>query len=283
MFAYPEQPSIKVIGKAVRILKLFTAARPEWRLTEIARAVGLPKTVAFDLAESLAAVDLLYKDSRARIYRVGLLPLQLVRAAEHNYGPQQGIADVMTQLRDRTGHSAQLAVLEGQASLAVATVEGTSNVVVISKEGERRPVYVSAAGRSILSRLSVQSREELVPAHPEALTAKTIVDRAELMSVLERASHTGYVVQVDELVDHITAVGVPVVEKDGFPLAGLSLSFLTTNLNDRHIALCIDPLLTAAEAIAAVAADALAQMGDNPRLRRGPGTERRDGEEPKRE
>jgi len=68
------------VGKASRVLDLFTREAPEWGVTEAALALEVPRSSAHDLLDTLAQTGLLRRVEGNR-YRLGLKLLTLSNAA----------------------------------------------------------------------------------------------------------------------------------------------------------------------------------------------------------
>src|SRR5215211_7584697 len=61
---------LRTIKKATQILDLFSLERPEWGVSEVARALGLPKSTTSELMSGLADQRLLSRRAKGR-YRLG--------------------------------------------------------------------------------------------------------------------------------------------------------------------------------------------------------------------
>lgn len=259
-----ERVLIKSLGKALRILDLFTFRRPEWGVTEISRELGIQKTVAYNLAETLAAGGLLEKDSRSHRYRVGALSYRLGLLFADKDDFVKRARSVLEMIRDRTGHTVQLGIIDHGDLLILVAADASTRIRVVAGEGEHRSAYASAAGRAILSALPEPIARSLLPRELKPHTAHTETDKNKLMGLIREATACGYAVQRDELVDNVTAVGVPVVSSSGRVVAAISTSFLTTADDDAEVQALAGLLRGAAMDMADAASETLADMGDNP-------------------
>jgi DNA-binding IclR family transcriptional regulator len=61
----------QAVQRAVLLLKLFSDARPEWGLTELAKAAGLNKTTVYRLLTALASEGLVARSKATDAYRLG--------------------------------------------------------------------------------------------------------------------------------------------------------------------------------------------------------------------
>lgn len=258
---------VKSVAKALSILQLFTARRPEWSLAELCRELRLQKTVAYNLAETLARGGLLEKDPRSRTYRVGVLAYQLGQLVSERNHFHETVRTALRTLRNTVTHTVQFGILDHGELLILVGEDGNTEIRVIAAEGERRPAYASGVGRAILSALPEDVAAELLPTHLQKLTRHTITDKAELLRVLQVAAGQGYAVQREELVDNVTAVGIPIYDSSGFPVAGISTSFLAFDDDAELIATLAHELRRTATLLSQSIGDTLTSMGDNPQIK----------------
>ena len=158
-----ERIRIKSLGKALRVLDLFTLRRPEWGVTEISRELGIQKTVAYNLAETLAAGGLLEKDSQSHRYRVGALSYRLGLLFADKNDFVKRARSVLEKIRDQTGHTVQLGIIDHGELLILVAADASTRIRVVAGEGEYRSAYASAAGRAILSALPEAIARSLLP------------------------------------------------------------------------------------------------------------------------
>ena len=76
---------LQVLDRTFAVLDLFTAERPTWTTTEIARATGLPIPTAHRILVTLRAHRYLTRDESTKRFRLGSAALELgdrARAAD---------------------------------------------------------------------------------------------------------------------------------------------------------------------------------------------------------
>lgn len=76
------------VGKASRLLDLFTGQTPEWGVTDTALALKVPTSSAHDLLDTLAQTGLLRRVEGNR-YRLGLKLVSLSRTALDSFGVRE--------------------------------------------------------------------------------------------------------------------------------------------------------------------------------------------------
>jgi IclR family KDG regulon transcriptional repressor len=142
------------VGKASRVLDLFTRETPEWGVTDVALELQVPRSSAHDLLDTLAKTGLLRRVDGNR-YRLGLKLLTLSDAALDSLavrGQARGVMECLAQKLKATVH---LATLDGTdvVYLDKVTAEGGPRIA-LSGVGRRLPLHCTAVGKVLLAHQS---------------------------------------------------------------------------------------------------------------------------------
>src|ERR1700751_4845932 len=120
---------------AGRVLDLFTSETPERGVTEVAEALGIPKSRAHALMSSLAHVGLLRRTAEGR-YRLGWRVLALGRILTETTEFRAEARRAMEELSGRFGETVHLATLDDGVVVYVDKIEGTRAVrIAVSAVG----------------------------------------------------------------------------------------------------------------------------------------------------
>jgi DNA-binding IclR family transcriptional regulator len=93
-------------------------------------------------------------------------------------------------------------------------------------------------------------RKRLLDLHPlMKITDKTVTDRAEIMRKLDEAKRLGYYVEVDEIIEGLTGVGVPIMDFSGTVVAALGATQPGFQIKEGVMERIMDSLVDAARAI----------------------------------
>jgi DNA-binding IclR family transcriptional regulator len=94
-------------------------------------------------------------------------------------------------------------------------------------------LHLSAAGKAILAFMEEERVDEIIEryGHVEK-TANTITDRDELLDELETIREQGYALNDEEEVRGTRAVGAAILDTDGKPRGGISVSGPTSRIDD---------------------------------------------------
>lgn len=217
------------VSKAIRLLRAFHEADAnELSLAELSRLTGEHKTVVYRLAMTLCDHGCLERNPVTKRFAIGRLIFVLSNYYKRVRMLRQHALPVLRSITQEYGHSGYLVVLDGYECMAVAALEGWQHVKVAVRTGERRPAYATAFGKAILSTFSDEEladymdHVELVP-----VTEKTIVDREALLADIRFTRERGYAFSLEEMSVGVTAVGAPILGRDGKAVAAMSVAFPT--------------------------------------------------------
>ena len=230
---------VRSVRRAVRILEAFREG-PSLTVTEIARALKLPKSSVYELVCTLAAEGLVKREDSSGRYRLGLRLVELARAANHDLEVRQVARPLMEKLRDEFNETVQLTVLEGGEILYVDGCESSRQLRTFFQSGDRAPLHCTALGKAILANLPPGEKERYLRRKGlRAFTPGTLTDPAALRRELDRTAARGYSVDDMEHEEDVRCVGAPIRDREGRTIASISASGPAQRLapgRDREIA-----------------------------------------------
>jgi DNA-binding IclR family transcriptional regulator len=212
------------VGKASRLLDLFTNEAPEWGVTEAALALGVPRSSAHDLLDTLACTGFLRRVEGNR-YRLGLKLLSLSNTALSSLPVRSAARPVMDALARRLGAAVHLATLEQAEVLYVD--KATPSIgprSELSGAGRRLPLQCTAVGKVLLAHQSpgtiALTLEQLTM---EQLTDRSVSSLDALRFELATAKRAGVVRDREGSVAGICCHAAPITES-GRVSAAISIS-----------------------------------------------------------
>lgn len=213
------------IIKAMQVLDLFSLERPEWGVSEAARALKLPKSSTSELMSSLANQRLLSRTAKGR-YRLGWRLFELSQTLLDTTEFRIEARKVMEELVRTWGETVHLAVLDGVQAVYIEKLQPTPAVKIgITRSGARLPAHCSGVGKVLLA----QSEWEHVVALFEdqglaALTSNTITELDALAGELERVWERGYAYDDEEILVGLCCVAAPIHDSKGEVVSAVSFS-----------------------------------------------------------
>jgi len=236
----PAQPDerylVPALIRGLGLLKAFSPAQPALSLGELAAAIGVTRSAAYRLAYTLEHLGFLRHDARSRRYTLGPEVLRLGYGYLASRDLVEVAAPVLEALRDRTGWSAHLGILEGTEVVYLARVPTRRSIASNVQVGSRLPAHATAMGRILLAALpeaEVARRygggalpgfnTRTAPTLP-ALQAQLAIDRAN-----------GFVATVSGFEEGVAVAAAPVRDVSGAVVAALNVSAVALHTNDQEL------------------------------------------------
>jgi IclR family acetate operon transcriptional repressor len=222
--APPDPYLVQPVAKALAVLAFVEDAGQEVGLSDVARALGLPKTSAFRYLYTLAAAGFVgYGSSRDR-YRAGPR-LHRGREAEIDVPRLRELAlPAMSTLRARFNETINLGVPDRDRVVYVEMIESSRALRMQARIGERHPLNSTSLGKAILAFMAEDERAPLLGVPLKAMTPRTTVDPAALRRQLRDIARRGFAIETGENEEGLMCIGVPILARGGRPVAALSLS-----------------------------------------------------------
>jgi len=141
------EPTLRTVGvldKSMAVLS--TVADRTCTLSELTDATGLSRATAHRLAVAMETHGLLRRTRDGR-FALGMRLLALGRSAAEQYPLVERVRPAMEHLREVTGESVQLYVVDGAERVCVAALESAHGLRTIVPVGATLPMDRGSAGR----------------------------------------------------------------------------------------------------------------------------------------
>ena len=239
---------VQAIVKAAEILRCFYT-HEELGLTELSQELGYNKSTAAGLVASLRHVGFLEQNERGHL----ILGRELFYLGSHvNIHLSDICRPYLEKMCADSGETVNLAIRDGAMVAYLNKIESAHSVRICTSIGQRLPFYCTAVGKAIFSCLDREETERaFASAVPHRLTQKTITDLAQLQNDLDISRERGYALDIEELEAGLICVAVPIIDKNGYPIAAVSISGPSQRMTDAAIEQAAVSAMEAAEQISA--------------------------------
>ncbi len=220
----------KSVEKALNILEEL-AGGDAISLTELSQRLSYPPSTAYRLLNTLVDKNYVYKNKN--LYRIGPGVLRLQALSRQNLQLEQLVWPFLVELEKQTELTTNLAIKDGLEMFIIKIINGSKNLVVNHNLGMSVPLHASALGKCLLA-FSPTDEQWMFLNHLELkkYTPRTITDLTHLTQELEVTKQRGYSVDDEEFVTGIRCIGVPLLDADNRVIAAMSISGLTSQVND---------------------------------------------------
>jgi DNA-binding IclR family transcriptional regulator len=231
------------IEKALQILKVFPPDNRPMGTVEISKILGFHKATTSRMLLVLTKKGLLRQDKETRKFSLGSSALDIGRAMLDSLSSDITVIGRphIDQLRDDLGETVVLEQFMVESTVITHMAEGAQRVRLAGGIGDRLPLNATAGAKSILAFLEPGVAEELIRTHADfkSYTPNTITDPDRLIEQLAGIRQRRYAFDSEENEYGISAIGVPVFNHDGLPVASVVVVGLTAMI-DRNFETILD-------------------------------------------
>lgn len=205
----PQYP-IESVDNALKLL-LLLGERPEIRLTEATRYLGVASSTAHRLLAMLAYRGFVRQDPASKAYRPGPALTGVAFAVFGRLDIAGTAAPILREVSERLRETVHVGMLDGAGVRFIAAVEGPTAVRVASRLGRSMPAHCTSTGKAMLAQLPEADLLQLLPAEQlEPVTARSITSRSLLREELSGIRERGYAANREESEEGVASVAVPI-------------------------------------------------------------------------
>jgi IclR family transcriptional regulator, KDG regulon repressor len=213
----------RTVANAVRVLDQFSYTDRVLGPSELARRLGLSKSVVHRLLATLATEGFLEPTEGGR-YRLGIRLYELGSLVIHGIELREVAHPFLERLRNATNETVHLAVLGGTEVVYVDRMESQATLRMFSRIGTRMPAHATSSGKSILAYSPPETVEAVLAGKLQRKAPRTIVTRTGLLNALKQIRADGYAVSIEESEIGASSVGAPVFGHEGTVIASVSVA-----------------------------------------------------------
>lgn len=217
--------SLQTIQKIGPVLDLFTVNQSEWGVSEVAAAIGIPRSSAHALLSSLVETGLLQCRGRGR-YRIGWRVVEMNQTLQGTVDVRSTASPIIQALSEKYGETVHLAVMERYRVLYVDKVVGNHVINVAgARVGAQLEAHCSAVGKVLLAYCDPAEIERHVTKAPlRRLTPSTITNPAALAQELRHVRSAGCALDAGEAVQEVHCVAAPIRDEMSVVVAAVSMT-----------------------------------------------------------
>lgn len=205
------------------VLLLFVEGAPSLGVTEIARRLGLSKTVVHRILRSLASRDFVFFDDRTRYYTLGPAAAALGARALRHLELREVADPVLRKLQHETGETATVSCLVGTSRTYLDQVPSLKEIKMTVEIGRPFPLHAGASSKAILAFCHPALRRQVLSGPLKALTSLTKTRADELEEDLEEVARTGVAISRGERQPGAGSVATCVLGVDGYAIGSISV------------------------------------------------------------
>jgi DNA-binding IclR family transcriptional regulator len=212
------------LARGLALLEIIAANGEPLTLNDFSDGTALPKSTLVRLLSVLTELEYVVRVDERPSYRLGHKVQRLASSYIASLDLSVAADAYLKPVAERTGHTANLGVLDGNQVLHVCVSEPDRPLRFTASLGARDDPYCTGLGKLLLSELPAADLERCVPPEPfTEHTDTTITTLDALRRDLKRTVKRGYAFDDNERSKGLRCVAVG-VRVDGECLAAVSVS-----------------------------------------------------------
>jgi len=209
--AETEKPaeSVRAVDRALEILLAFTATDYELTVGQLLKRVDLSRPTLYRLLYTLEQCGFVVSEGDPQKFRLGPSVGQLAHVWTSSLDLSPLATPPMQRLREQTGETVALFVLQGGDRLCIAELPSPQPLSFKRGIGYRERISVGASGRAILASIGQGDEDR------RRYAAERGLDIARPAEDLDLVKRRGYAVSKDDLIQGAVAIAAPFFDRSG--------------------------------------------------------------------
>lgn len=243
-----KDPKVKSLAKALEVLSCFTVEKPAWGVTELAERFGVTKSNIHNIISTFVDTGYVKRLPDGR-YTLGLKMLEFAFIINQNLGYPHAVYDILMDVSQQTGEIVYFGIPYGTKVLYLYVAHPSDRMSVRPYReilGETAYFYCTGIGKAMLAAMPEAEWPQRIGETRPKYQPNTITDPEAIYAELRQTRSRGYAIDNSERDPNVRCVGVPVYNKSGQLIAGISASGPSVTMTDKKLFECAGILQNAA-------------------------------------
>jgi IclR family acetate operon transcriptional repressor len=237
----PKTPkTVRAVDRAIDILRSFSPEQPMMSVLELQKKLRLSRPTLYRLLHTLAVNGMIKVVGEPQRYRLDHGVARIAHVWLSQIDARQLAGPILEALREATGETVALFVLEGEKRLCVQEFRSRHALGFSRGIGETEHIAIGASGKAMLAFMP-----EAAAAGPMRGLPRT-VDRSALLAELAQVRALGFAKSVGEVFVGATAVAAPFFDQGGRVAGSIGLFGPEARLGGEHLEQCVHAVIAAA-------------------------------------
>lgn len=227
-------PTIQSVDRALQILDLFDDQNKEMKITDISARTGLNKSTLHALLKTLQARGYIDQNEDNGRYRLGMKLVERGNFIISSIDIRTACNRFLVDLSTKTGQTTHLGILDAGHGVYIDKVEGQAAIITYSRIGRQLPLHCTAMGKVLVAFQDEQARKRILQDYSyDPMTPRTITGENTFLQEIATVREQGFAIDEQEHVKGVRCAAVPIFDHKGKITAAISLSTLTSIVNNR--------------------------------------------------
>lgn len=228
----------EAVSSVMKVFSILQALGEQKQIgvSELSQRLMMSKATTYRFLQTMKTLGYIDQEDEADKYSLTLKLFEL-GAKSLEYVDLIALADKeMRVISEKTNEALHLGALDENAIIYIHKIDSGYNLRMQSKIGRRNPLYSTAIGKVLLAeREEAFVREILSGIKFIKHTDKTLENTEQLLTELSLARKQHYAEDNEEQEPGLRCIAVPIYDRFGSVIAGLSISFPTIRFDEKQM------------------------------------------------
>lgn len=226
---------IQSLDRGIQIL-LILAQKSSAGITELAEELGVDKSTASRLVETLRNRDMVRVDPETKKYRLGFRILHLGEALKDNINVIAIARPMLLSLSAQLNESVHFCAYNNSSVYVMDQVRSSKNYALSATVGMIEPLHCSSVGKCILAYRRPETIRALLEDYTfTPYTEHTITNKEALLEHLDQIRANGFALDDEEMAHGVRCIAVPIYDYRNSVRYSIGVSGPKSNLNTATI------------------------------------------------
>jgi len=222
---------VQSVDRALALLDYLAQEDREISLTEIAKAMGWPKTTVHGLISTLRDRNYVDQSPITGRYKLGVRLFELGNIVARSWEVRSVARPAMQDLNARINEMVQLATESNGEVLYIEKIDSSHMMRIVSEIGARLPMHCTGLGKVLLAYKKPSEVDWIISKHGlRTMTSHTITNREALEKELAKVRRQGFAIDDREIMEGLRCVAAPIFNSDGEVRYAVSVSGMANSL-----------------------------------------------------
>lgn len=239
-----EKKTIASVIKAIEVIEYIAYSGEEMGVTEISKGLNYGVSATYHMLNTLKKCNIIEQNHTTKKFKLSLKLWQIGLLAYDQNHISVTIKPYLKKLKDITGETANLTIMENDKIVYIAQEESEKLVKMFTETGATAPLHCTAGGKVLLAYKSKKIQRLILDRiELNSYTDKTIVSKEELVIEMDQIKKDGYGFDNEEREVGVSCIGAPIFDLSGNAIACITISGPTARFTPENKNKWLDSIL----------------------------------------
>ena len=220
-------------AKALKLLDLFSASRPEIGLSDFARLAGRDKATTHRHLAELAELGFVEQARRSKLYRLGPAVLRLANIREQTFPQKRAAARYIADLVEAVQETVHVTSLLRQVLTPIQNQHSLHHTTrVYIDPSEVLPLHATASGCAVMAFSPPVLLAKVLETPLPSKTSETTIDPVAVQQKVAAAAKAGFAYSVGEFEIGVSSIAAPLFGENDECAGAIAVVCPTVRMTD---------------------------------------------------